>query len=126
MPEDSDYYNSYGQTQQQMAPPPVPQPTYQPQYQDTRMQNTEDEDEEEQRIRERAEARQRAQQAQVEAKGGAVPMKIKENYVPLALQRANKANIVICPNCNTKMPAHELAEHMRSMTHSNFPQENIC
>jgi len=120
MPEDTDYYNSYAQPQQQMAPPPVPQPTYQPQYQDTRMRNIEDEDEDEQRIRERTEARQRAQQAQVEAKGGSVPMKIKENYVPLALQRANKANIVICPNCNTKLPADELGEHMRSKRPLNY------
>ncbi|KAH8589179.1 Pre-mRNA splicing factor PRP21 like protein-domain-containing protein [Bisporella sp. PMI_857] len=112
MPEDTDFYNSYNQQPQQMAPPPVPQPTYQPSYQDTR-KKTEEEEEEEHRIRERTEARQRAQQAQVEAKGGAAPMKIKENYVPLALQRANKANIVICPNCNTKMPASELDEHMR-------------
>jgi len=125
MPEDTDYYNSYAQTQQYMAPPPVPQPTYQPQQQDTRMRNNEDEDEEEQRIRERTEARQRAQQAQVEAKGGSVPMKIKENYVPLAMQRANKANIVICPNCNTKMPANELAEHMRSTTPTIFKKKDL-
>lgn len=114
MPEDTDYYNSYPQQPQQMAPPPAPQPSYQPQYQDTRMRNTEEEDEEEQRIRERTEARQRAQQAQVEAKGGAAPMRIKENYVPRAQARAaNKANIVICPNCKQQMPASELDEHMR-------------
>lgn len=114
MPEDTDYYNSYPQPQQ-MAPPPIPQPSYQPQYQDTRMRNTDEEDEEEQRIRERTEARQRAQQAQAEAKGGAAPMRIKENYVPRAAARAaNKANIVICPNCKQQMPANELDEHMRS------------
>jgi len=115
MPEDTDYYNSYPQQPQQMGPPPIPQPAYQPQYQDTRMQNTEEEDEEEQRIRERTEARQRAQQAQAEAKGGAAPMRIKENYVPRAAARAaNKANLVICPNCKEKMPATELDAHMRS------------
>jgi splicing factor 3A subunit 1 len=115
MPEDTDYYNSYSQQTQQMAPPPIPQPSDQPSYQDTRMQNTEEEDEEEQRIRERTEARQRAQQAQAEAKGGSAPMRIKENYVPRAAARAaNKANIVICPNCKQQMPASELDEHMRS------------
>jgi len=118
MPEDTDYYNSYPQQPQQMAPPPVPQPAYQPQYQDTRMRNTDEEDEEEQRIRERTEARQRAQQAQAEAKGVAAPMKIKENYVPRAAARAaNKQNMVLCPNCRTQMPANELEEHMRSMHH---------
>jgi splicing factor 3A subunit 1 len=115
MPEDIDYYNSYPQPPQQMAPPPVPHSGYHPQHQDTRMKNVEEEDEEEQRIRERTEARQRAQQAQAEAKGVAAPMRIKENYVPRAAARAaNKANLVICPNCKQQMPAAELAEHMRS------------
>jgi splicing factor 3A subunit 1 len=117
MPEDTDYYNSYPQQPQQMAPPPVPtpQPQYQPQYQDTRMRNTDEEDEEEQRIRERTEARQRAQQAQAEAKGVAAPMKIKENYVPRAAARAaSRQNMVLCPNCKQQMPANELEEHMRS------------
>ncbi|KAL5331019.1 hypothetical protein ACEPPN_000546 [Leptodophora sp. 'Broadleaf-Isolate-01'] len=117
MPEDTDYYNAYPQQPQQpqqMTPPPVPQPAYQPQSQDTQMRNSEEEDEEEQRIRERTEARQRAQQAQAEAKGGAAPMKIKENYVPRAAARAaNKQNMVLCPNCRTQMPANELEEHMR-------------
>lgn len=129
MPEDTDYYNTttnaynnannYQQPQQaaQMAPPPVPAPqqSYQ---QDTRMQNNDEEDEEEARIRERTEARKRAQQAQAEAKGGAAPMKIKENYVPRAAARAaSKQNMVVCPNCKQSMPVNELDEHMRS----NFP-----
>jgi splicing factor 3A subunit 1 len=115
MPEDTDYYNNYPQQPQQMAPPPIPQPAYQPQHQDTRMRNTDEEDEEEQRIRERMEARQRAQQAQAEAKGGAAPMKIKENYIPRAAARvANRQNMVLCPNCRQQMPASELEEHMRS------------
>lgn len=126
MPEDTDYYNSYPQQPQHMAPPPVPEPSYQPQYQDTRMRNTEEEDEEEQKIRERTEARQRAQQAQAEAKGGAAPMKIKENYVPRAQARAaNKANIVICPNCKQQMPANELDEHMRSKLYNLLMLINI-
>jgi len=115
MPEDNDYYNNYPQQPTQMAPPPVPQQAYQPQYQDTRMRNTDEEDEEEQRIRERTEARQRAQQAQADAKGGAAPMRIKENYVPRAAARAaSKQNMVLCPNCRQQMPVNELDEHMRS------------
>jgi splicing factor 3A subunit 1 len=124
MPEDNDYYNNYPQQTHQMAPPPVPQPAYQPQYQDTRMRNTDEEDEEEQRIRERTEARQRAQQAQAEAKGGAAPMKIKENYVPRAAARAaNRQNIVLCPNCRQQMPVSELEEHMRS---KSPPSVKLC
>ena len=117
MPEDTDYYNQYPAQQQQMAPPPVPShgPEY-PEYpQRPAARNAEQEDEEEQRIRERTEARQRAQQAQAEAKGGAAPMRIKENYVPRAAARAaNRVNLVICPNCKQQMPANELDEHMRS------------
>jgi splicing factor 3A subunit 1 len=123
MPEDTDYYNSYPQQQQQMVPPP--QPAYQPSYEDTRMQ-TEEEDEQEQRIRERTEARQRAQQAQAEAKGGAAPMRIKENYVPRAQQRQNKAAMALCPNCKQQISINELDEHMRSMFlfHPNVPDTN--
>jgi len=100
-----------------MAPPPQPaaQPAYQPQRQDTRMRTAEEEEEEE-RIRERAEARARAQQAQAEAKGGAAPMKIKENYVPRAAARnANKhsSQLALCPNCKQQIPYSELDEHMR-------------
>jgi splicing factor 3A subunit 1 len=117
MPEDTDYYNPYPtQPQQQMAPPPAPQgPEHQQYPQRPAARNREEEDEEEQRIRERTEARQRAQQAQAEAKGGAAPMRIKENYVPRAAARAaNRVNMVICPNCKQQMPANELDEHMRS------------
>ncbi|KAH8158966.1 hypothetical protein CIB48_g9285 [Xylaria polymorpha] len=84
------------------APPPRPNGTV--------------EDEEMQRIREREEARVRMQQAQAEAKGGAVPMKIKENYVPRAAARAaNKqgAQMGLCPNCKEQIPMNELEAHMR-------------
>lgn len=119
MPEDTDYYGSYPPQPQQMAPPPVPTP--QPAYQNSRARNAEEEEEEE-RIRERAEARKRTQAAQAEAKGGAAPMKIKENYVPRAAARAaNKQNVVICPNCKQQMPANELDEHMRS----KYPSLNL-
>jgi len=128
MPEDTDYYNSYPQ-QQQMAPPPIPQPAYQPQpqYIDSRMRNTDEDDEEEQRIRERTEARARAQQAQAEAKGGAAPMRIKENYVPRAAARvANKSQMALCPNCNQQIPYDELETHMRSKFPFHFSLTKMC
>lgn len=90
------------QTPYGMAPPPRP--------------NGAVEDEETQRIREREEARMRMQQAQAEAKGGAAPMKIKENYVPRAAARAaNKqgTQMALCPNCKEQIPMNELDAHMR-------------
>jgi splicing factor 3A subunit 1 len=93
--------------------PPAPQP-----YQSlNRLRSADEEEEEEQRIRERAEARARAQQAHAEAKGGAAPMKIKENYIPRAAARAaNKqgTQFALCPNCKQQIPYSELDEHMRS------------
>ncbi|KAI8627036.1 Pre-mRNA splicing factor PRP21 like protein-domain-containing protein [Xylariaceae sp. FL1651] len=74
------------------------------------------EDEETQRIREREEARMRMQQAQAEAKGGAAPMKIKENYVPRAAARAANrqgTQMALCPNCKEQIPMNELEAHMR-------------
>ncbi|KFX96477.1 hypothetical protein O988_05284 [Pseudogymnoascus sp. VKM F-3808] len=119
--EEDSYYNNY-QAQQapqvhQMAPPPapVPQQQYPPQAPAIRTKSTEEE-EEEARIRERTEARERAQAAQAQAKGGAAaPMKIKENYIPRAAQRAaNKnAQMALCPNCKQQIPYSELDEHMR-------------
>jgi splicing factor 3A subunit 1 len=85
-----------------MAPPPRPNGTV--------------EDEEAQRIREREEARARMQQAQAEAKGGAAPMKIKENYVPRAAARAANrqgTQMALCPNCKEQIPMNELEAHMR-------------
>jgi splicing factor 3A subunit 1 len=122
MPSEEDsYYQSWTQPQQQMQPPPspIPQPVYQPQPQAPRHKPSEEEDEEEQRIRERTEARARTQAAQAEAKGGAAPMKIKENYVPRAAQRAANrqgTQFALCPNCKQQIPDNELAEHMRSKT----------
>ncbi|KAI0017904.1 Pre-mRNA splicing factor PRP21 like protein-domain-containing protein [Xylariomycetidae sp. FL0641] len=86
-----------------MAPPP-PRP------------NGTQEEEEAQRIRDREEARMRMQQAQAEAKGGAAPMKIKENYVPRAAARAaNRQGVqmALCPNCKEQIPMNELEAHMR-------------
>ena len=74
-----------------------------------------EEEEEIQRIQEREQARARMHQAQAEARGGIAPIKIKENYVPRAAQRAaNKAQMALCPNCKQQIPINELDEHMRS------------
>lgn len=74
-----------------------------------------EEEEELQRIQEREQARARMHQAQAEARGGTAPIKIKENYVPRAAQRAaNKAQMALCPNCKQQIPINELDEHMRS------------
>ncbi|KFY13920.1 hypothetical protein V491_06215 [Pseudogymnoascus sp. VKM F-3775] len=118
--EEDSYYNAYQAQQapqiQQMAPPPAPVPQqYPPQAPAIRTKSAEEE-EEEARIRERTEARERAQAAQAQAKGGAgAPMKIKENYIPRAAQRAaNKnAQMALCPNCKQQIPYSELDEHMR-------------
>lgn len=89
-----------------MAPPPPPP------------NGTTREDEEARKIREREEARLRMQQAQAEAKGGATPMKIKDNYVPRAAQRTAHRQgaaqqMALCPNCKQQVPMGELEEHMR-------------
>jgi splicing factor 3A subunit 1 len=76
-----------------------------------------EEEAEAQRIQEREQERQRMQQAQAEARGGVAPMKIKENYVPRAAQRAaNKfgTQTAMCPNCKQQIPLNEMDEHMRS------------
>lgn len=76
-----------------------------------------EEEEELKRIQEREQERQRVQQAQNEARGGVAPMKIKENYVPRAAQRAaNKfgSQTALCPNCKQQIPLNEMDEHMRS------------
>ncbi|KAH6628720.1 Pre-mRNA splicing factor PRP21 like protein-domain-containing protein [Chaetomium tenue] len=82
----------------------------------SRTRSTEEESEA-QRIQEREQDRVRMQQAQSEARGGAAPMKIKENYVPRAAQRAaNKfgTQTAMCPNCKQQIPLSEMDEHMRS------------
>lgn len=70
-----------------------------------------------QRIQEREQDRLRMQQAQAEARGGAAPMKIKENYVPRAAQRAASkfgTQTAMCPNCKQQIALSEMDEHMRS------------
>ncbi|OLN86038.1 Pre-mRNA-splicing factor [Colletotrichum chlorophyti] len=125
MPTDEETtYNAYPQTTQTL---PVhtgyaPQQPYQAQGPATQTQQngpprrSAEEEEEERRIQERIEARAREQQARVEARGGSAPMKIKENYVPRALQRAaNKQSVqmALCPNCKQQIPMDELQEHMK-------------
>jgi splicing factor 3A subunit 1 len=76
-----------------------------------------EEEAEAQRIQEGEQERQRMQQAQAEARGGAAPMKIKENYVPRAAQRAASkfgTQTAMCPNCKQQIPLNEMEEHMRS------------
>ncbi|KXX77203.1 Splicing factor 3A subunit 1 [Madurella mycetomatis] len=75
-----------------------------------------EEEAEAQRAQEREQERLRMQQAQAEARGGAAPMKIKENYVPRAAQRAASkfgTQTAMCPNCKQQIPLNEMDEHMR-------------
>ncbi|KAF3802302.1 Sorting nexin-3 [Colletotrichum gloeosporioides] len=123
--EEDATYNAYPQAshtlpvhtgyapQQQYQTQPLPMPQ---QYQNGPPRRSAEEEEEERRIQERSEARAREQQARAEARGGNAPMKIKENYVPRALQRnANKQSVqtALCPNCKQQIPMNELDEHMR-------------
>ncbi|QPG93585.1 hypothetical protein C2857_001038 [Epichloe festucae Fl1] len=67
-------------------------------------------------IQEREEAQAHMQQAQPDTRGGAPPMKIRENYVPRAAQRTgNKpgSSTALCPNCKQQIPINELEAHMR-------------
>lgn len=43
-------------------------------------------------------------------------MKIKENYVPRAAQKAanRQGHMALCPNCKQQIPMDELEAHMRS------------
>ncbi|KAI9819188.1 MAG: SF3a splicing factor complex subunit [Pycnora praestabilis] len=115
MPTDDDsYYNLYSQQQDQTPPVSI----YGHQQQDGspmdyQMQAPAQEDEEEQRIRERTEARERAQQAQAAAKGGAGPMRIRNDYVPRAQAKRQNVAMALCPNCNQQIPYDELEQHMR-------------
>ncbi|KAK4682976.1 SF3a splicing factor complex subunit [Podospora pseudoanserina] len=125
-------YNAYPpQVYGVQAPAAVPQPTHQtpaypaantpppPSYGSSEPvggSRSAEEEHEVQRIREREQERLRMQQAQTEARGGAAPMKIKENYVPRAAQRAaNKigAQTAMCPNCKQQILLNEMDEHMR-------------
>lgn len=100
-------------TYQPQMPPPVQPHAPAPQ----QPQRSAREEEEERRIQERVEQQARKQQAHTEARGGAAPMKIRENYVPRAAQKnANKqgTQTALCPNCKQQIPMNELEAHMRS------------
>ncbi|CCC08725.1 unnamed protein product [Sordaria macrospora k-hell] len=77
--------------------------------------NTDHSRPEEEDAAQRARAEQEAR-ARVQPTGGLAPMKIKDNYVPRAAQRAaNKfgSQMALCPNCKQQIPLNELDEHMR-------------
>ncbi|ETS03390.1 Surp module [Trichoderma reesei RUT C-30] len=100
------------QQQQQHAPSPVSVQGAEAQ----QSQQSARDEEESRRIQERSAAQARVQQAQSEARGGLGPMKIKENYVPRAAQKAaNKQGLqmALCPNCKQQIPLNELEAHMR-------------
>lgn len=71
---------------------------------------------EEEEAAQRARAEQEAR-ARVQPTGGLAPMKIKDNYVPRAAQRAANrfgSQMALCPNCKQQIPLNELDDHMRS------------
>ncbi|KAL2161124.1 hypothetical protein VTH06DRAFT_8343 [Thermothelomyces fergusii] len=76
----------------------------------------EEKEEEARKAQEKEQERTRVQQAQAEARGGPAPMKIKENYVPRAAQRAASkfgTQTAMCPNCKQQIPLNEMDDHMR-------------
>ncbi|RFU80997.1 pre-mrna splicing factor [Trichoderma arundinaceum] len=99
------------QQQQQQVPPQLASPVSAQQ-----PQRSAEEEEESRRIEERSAAQARVQQAQSEARGGLGPMKIRENYVPRAAQKAASKQgmqMALCPNCKQQIPLNELEAHMR-------------
>lgn len=79
-------------------------------------------EEEERRIQERADAQSRMQQAQADARAGPGSMKIRENYVPRAAQKATaRQGMALCPKCNQQIPLNEFEEHMKSTFALIFP-----
>ncbi|KAK4222322.1 putative pre-mRNA-splicing factor sap114 [Podospora fimiseda] len=108
-PPRADSFQSSAQPSQQPAPTynvtHMPAPTG---------RGTAESEEAAQRMREAEQERLRIQQVQAEARGGPAPMKIKENYVPRAAQRAaNRVQTAMCPNCKQQIPLNEMDEHMR-------------
>ncbi|KAI9163620.1 Pre-mRNA-splicing factor sap114 [Paramyrothecium foliicola] len=112
-------YNAYPASTAQPSYPLPMHPGYapqQPQGHQGMPQKSAQEEEEERRIQERADAQARMHQAQAEARGGAAPMKIRDNYVPRAAQKAANrqgAQMALCPNCKQQIPMNELEAHMR-------------
>lgn len=123
--EDSMAMNGYPAAQQhQSYAPQQPQASYQPQTappptfngaQQPPPQLSAQQEEEERRIRERTEQQARMQQAQADARTGPGQMKIRENYVPRAAQKAaSRGQTALCPNCKQQIPLDEWEAHMRS------------
>jgi len=107
----------YGASAPQQLQPTASPPASNPPFALANRTRSADEDDELERIKEREQERQRLQQAQNEARGGVAPMKIKENYVPRAAQRAASkfgSQTALCPNCKQQIPLNEMDEHMRS------------
>ena len=68
-------------------------------------------------------------QDRVESRGAGPAMKIRENYVPKAMQRANNKQgqqMALCPNCKQQIPLNELEAHMRSKFTWAFNTFIIC
>lgn len=126
-PYDDNSFNAFPpQASHTLPVHPSPQPTqaagpYQPAMPPPQFQNAPStvrarEEEEAQKIQEREQARIRMQQVQADARAGAAPIKIRENYVPQAAARnANRSRVQmsLCGNCNQMIPTDELSEHMR-------------
>lgn len=55
------------------------------------------------------------QQPAADTRGGAPAMKIKDNYIPRAAQKAanRQGQMALCPNCKQQIPLDELEAHMR-------------
>jgi splicing factor 3A subunit 1 len=117
-------HTGYAPQQQQPQLPhhlPSPVPVYGTS--SSQPQQSAQEEEELRKIQERSAAQARVQQAQSEARGGLGPMKIRENYVPRAAQKAaNKQGMqmALCPNCKQQIPLNELEAHMRSKLQTFF------
>ncbi|KAL6858223.1 SF3a splicing factor complex subunit [Amphichorda felina] len=122
--EEDSMANGWPAAQQQpygYAPQQPAQAAYQPQmphpqgYNGAQLpQRSAQQEEEERRIQERADAQARMHQTQAESRTGPGAMKIRENYVPRAAQKAaNRGQMALCPNCKQQIPMNELEEHMR-------------
>lgn len=44
---------------------------------------------------------------------GQAPMRIRQDYIPRAQQRAARAATALCPNCGQQIPVNELDNHLR-------------
>ena len=125
MPEDFAYLaNQTANVPTPQPPPPTtqmspPQMPYQPSPQPTMSPNQfapppqASDPEEQARIAERQAEQARAQQAQAAAKGQG-PMRIRNDYVPRAMQnRRTNVQTVLCPICSQQIPSDEYEKHVK-------------